>query len=443
MNFQAGGGAHEQWPDPLTAEGEALRRRGGRLLESLRQMPAMTSNVKAWENEHENVFSLFRHGCLDSIKTNILEAPIYRNSQMEDAWLFLIEVCRRHPNRRKHVEECAAILGASYNWSMPLYGSRKIRSVLAALPSTMCREILEAASAVSAMEELQRLQLNPTQPADSDNKLHDRPSADLEDKLHDRLLVTGGSLPSHEPNIPVKAQERKSKDDGRGTCLNPFEPANAMTNPREKSSSRRSTSLARSQDQSPPHRRQCNGTSAETGRQSISYTPAIFHEAPQKPFMDAWNATSTGSGSRNSLPKRAGPFCGPPPPNPHNPFRSSQLKADTTHGNSRRGSHTIPKPVTGVHMPGALNSARPPVAETLAYSREEVPAMWWSSLASIEGVGDRCATPASRITPPNLATVKVVAGGGTDGDWVTNSRSFPDAWSAHQHVNHVMTAQLH
>ena len=65
-------------------------------------------------------------GCLDADKSDMLEAPIYNNPQIEDAWLFLLEMRRRHFNRRKHVQECARILGASYNWSIVLLGSKML-----------------------------------------------------------------------------------------------------------------------------------------------------------------------------------------------------------------------------------------------------------------------------------------------------------------------------
>ena len=51
-------------------------------------------------------------GCLDAANSNILEAPLYNNRQIEDAWLFLLEMRRRHKNRGKHVQECARVLGA-------------------------------------------------------------------------------------------------------------------------------------------------------------------------------------------------------------------------------------------------------------------------------------------------------------------------------------------
>ena len=86
-------------------------------------------------------------GCLDAANSNILEAPLYNNRQIEDAWLFLLEMRRRHKNRGKHVQECARVLGASYNWSIVLQGSKKVLEALNDLPQEVCTEILEGADA--------------------------------------------------------------------------------------------------------------------------------------------------------------------------------------------------------------------------------------------------------------------------------------------------------
>lgn len=133
------------WPPPLSAEDVALRNRAARLLESLRRIPQVCRDLKAWENEHETAFSLFRRGCLDSASGGMLEAPIFNNHQIEDAWLFLLEMRKRHPNRRKHIQECSRVLGASYNWSMVLHGSRKLHAILRQLPEDIRTEVLQDA----------------------------------------------------------------------------------------------------------------------------------------------------------------------------------------------------------------------------------------------------------------------------------------------------------
>lgn len=144
----------EWWPPPLTEQDVALRQRAKRLLEAIRRIPLVYYDIKAWENEHEKVFSLFRKGCLDADKSDMLEAPIYNNHQIEDAWLFLLEMRRRHFNRRKHVQECARILGASYNWSIVLLGSKKVLEALKDLPQEVCTEILEDANALDLLNTL-------------------------------------------------------------------------------------------------------------------------------------------------------------------------------------------------------------------------------------------------------------------------------------------------
>eukprot|EP00931_Biecheleriopsis_adriatica_P048138 TRINITY_DN27803_c0_g1_i2.p1 TRINITY_DN27803_c0_g1~~TRINITY_DN27803_c0_g1_i2.p1 ORF type:complete len:338 (-),score=34.83 TRINITY_DN27803_c0_g1_i2:6-1019(-) len=144
----------EWWPPPLSAQDVAIRQRAVRLLESLRRIPSVYYDLKAWENQHESTFGLFRKGCLDASNCGMLEAPIYSNRQIEDAWLFLLEMRRRHFNRRKHIQECARILGASYNWSIVLIGSRKIHESLRELPYDICMEILQDANAIDLLSTL-------------------------------------------------------------------------------------------------------------------------------------------------------------------------------------------------------------------------------------------------------------------------------------------------
>ncbi|CAE8662728.1 unnamed protein product, partial [Polarella glacialis] len=141
----------EWWPPPLTEQDVAIRQRASRLLEALRRIPTVYYDIKAWENEHELAFSLFRRGCLDGAASGTLEAPIYNNRQIEDAWLFLLEMRRRHFNRRKHIQECARILGASYNWSMVLHGSKKVQDALRELPEDIRMEVLEDAEALDLL----------------------------------------------------------------------------------------------------------------------------------------------------------------------------------------------------------------------------------------------------------------------------------------------------
>lgn len=158
-------GDGDLWPAALTKDEEALRRRAGRLLESLRRIPSIYADPKAWENEHEVVFSLFRRGCLDGSNTGILEAPIYNNRQIEDAWIFLVEMRIKHPNRKKNVEECSSILGRSDNWSMVLHGSRKLRAVLLDAPVGIRQEILEAAGAADLFSPVHRLDAQDVEPS--------------------------------------------------------------------------------------------------------------------------------------------------------------------------------------------------------------------------------------------------------------------------------------
>lgn len=139
----------------LSKEEEALRRRAGRLLESLRRIPEVLLDRKAWENEHELVFSLFRRGTIDGANNDMLEAPIYNNRQIENGWLFLLEMRQRHPNRQKQIHACASVLGSSHNWSMVLHGSRKLLAALCNMPVDQAKAIVDAADAPEVLERIQ------------------------------------------------------------------------------------------------------------------------------------------------------------------------------------------------------------------------------------------------------------------------------------------------
>lgn len=146
--------AAESWPSPLSEKDVAIRQRSARLLEALRRILLAQSDRKVWENEHDLTFALLRRGCLDGADNGLLEAPIYSNTQIETAWIFIFEVRKNNFNRRRQIQECAQVLGASYNWSMVLFGSQKVREALRNLPNDICLEILEDANAMDLLESL-------------------------------------------------------------------------------------------------------------------------------------------------------------------------------------------------------------------------------------------------------------------------------------------------
>lgn len=316
----------ECWPPPLTEEEEALRRRAGRLLESLRQIPKVCSDLKAWENEHESTFALFRRGCLDGATTGVLEAPVYSNRQIEYAWLFLFEMHQKHPNRRKHTEECAAILGVSYNWSMPLRGSCKIQTALAEMPSTSRKQILEAAVAHDILKAIQMtghtsMQTIATQDQQPDSHV----------VLYDRPLFANATTTS---SSPVKRGKGCNGDlvQQRHGSLNPFvnprSCSRSATPPNPLSTARNSPGIF-SEGLAGPHTHEFHAAGA---------IPAIM---PPK----AWNnnrahvpAALSKSSSEKLLPAAlpqhpsdtvalGAPFHTPSKPNPNNPFRTNN-KAD-------------------------------------------------------------------------------------------------------------------
>ncbi|CAE7464357.1 DDX47 [Symbiodinium sp. CCMP2592] len=141
------------WPLPLTERDVAIRQRSARLLQALQRVEGGSYKEKA--DDFDTTFSMLVKGCREVAEEGFLEAPIYNNAQIEAAWLFLFEVRRRHVNKRKQLQECVRTLGSSYNWSMALFGSRKVQDALRALPGDARAEILEDAGAMDLLSQLQ------------------------------------------------------------------------------------------------------------------------------------------------------------------------------------------------------------------------------------------------------------------------------------------------
>lgn len=133
----------------------ALRQRCARLLQALLRIEAW-QNSEAKDGADLETFAMMTKGCAELELEGLLEAPIYSNSQIEAAWLFLFEVRRRHFNRRMQIQDCTRILGSSHNWSMVLFGSKKIHESLRNMPPEACMEILEDAKAMELQSVLQR-----------------------------------------------------------------------------------------------------------------------------------------------------------------------------------------------------------------------------------------------------------------------------------------------
>lgn len=143
------------WPLPMSHQDVALRHRCARLLQALLRIEAW-QNSEAKDGADLETFSMMTKGCSELELEGLLEAPIYSNLQIEAAWLFLFEVRRRHFNRRMQIQDCTRILGSSYNWSMVLFGSKKIHESLRNMPPEACMEILEDAKAMDLQSVLQR-----------------------------------------------------------------------------------------------------------------------------------------------------------------------------------------------------------------------------------------------------------------------------------------------
>jgi len=118
-----------------------------RLLESLTQIPSLLRDDEAWSTERRSVFSSLRRGLVDCITNGCLEAPIFGNRQIEDAFLFLLTLGLRSERRRDNVLLCFQCLRSSESWSMVFRGSRRILEQLKELPEEFRDRVLEAADA--------------------------------------------------------------------------------------------------------------------------------------------------------------------------------------------------------------------------------------------------------------------------------------------------------
>lgn len=118
-----------------------------RLLESLTQIPDLLADDEAWASERRSVFALLRRGLVDCITSGCLEAPIFGNRQIEDAFVFLLTLGLRSERRRDNVILCFKCLRNSESWSLVLRGSRRTLELLRQLPEAFRDDVLDAADA--------------------------------------------------------------------------------------------------------------------------------------------------------------------------------------------------------------------------------------------------------------------------------------------------------
>jgi len=116
------------------------------LLEALEQVAGALADRRAWESGHTTIFELLRRSCLDASKSGVLETLPAEDSQLEGAWLFLLEERRLHPIRKKRVKECAHALGGTARWRSIFRESTSIRDALFLLDADARMELLQATS---------------------------------------------------------------------------------------------------------------------------------------------------------------------------------------------------------------------------------------------------------------------------------------------------------
>eukprot|EP00933_Yihiella_yeosuensis_P014050 TRINITY_DN12745_c1_g1_i1.p1 TRINITY_DN12745_c1_g1~~TRINITY_DN12745_c1_g1_i1.p1 ORF type:complete len:426 (-),score=74.25 TRINITY_DN12745_c1_g1_i1:91-1368(-) len=109
------------------------------LLSVLLEVERLNKDVRAWENERETIFELLRRSCLSCAKLDLLDAPRFTGSHIEEAWLFLLELRRVNPVRRRRIEECMrALLQSPTRWSRVLHESQRVQEATANLGAEAC-----------------------------------------------------------------------------------------------------------------------------------------------------------------------------------------------------------------------------------------------------------------------------------------------------------------
>eukprot|EP00913_Durusdinium_trenchii_P000120 g109.t1 len=109
------------------------------------------ARCQAWASQKRGLFALLRRGFVDCITNGCLEAPIFGNRQIEDAFLFLLTLGLRSERRRQNVLLCFRCLRDSESWSMALRGSRRVLELLKELPEEFRDEVLDAAGAAELL----------------------------------------------------------------------------------------------------------------------------------------------------------------------------------------------------------------------------------------------------------------------------------------------------
>lgn len=101
---------------------------GAQLKDALHHVTRLRSDIRAFENERETIFELLRQSVRNCARFNLLDSLNVMDSQIEDAWLFLLELRQVNPSRRRRIEEVTnALLQSPSRWSHVLHDSQHVR----------------------------------------------------------------------------------------------------------------------------------------------------------------------------------------------------------------------------------------------------------------------------------------------------------------------------
>lgn len=101
---------------------------GAQLEDTLLHVTRLRSDIRAFENERETTFELLRQSVRNCARFNLLDSLNVKDSQIEDAWLFLLELRKVNPSRRRRIEEVTkALLRSPSRWSRVLHDSQHVQ----------------------------------------------------------------------------------------------------------------------------------------------------------------------------------------------------------------------------------------------------------------------------------------------------------------------------
>eukprot|EP00929_Paragymnodinium_shiwhaense_P075343 TRINITY_DN38510_c0_g1_i1.p1 TRINITY_DN38510_c0_g1~~TRINITY_DN38510_c0_g1_i1.p1 ORF type:complete len:625 (-),score=116.81 TRINITY_DN38510_c0_g1_i1:124-1998(-) len=191
------------------------------MLAALREVDRLMGDSRAWDNERETVFEILRRAVLESAKHGDVDSCPVDNEQMEDAWIFLIEVRRKHKSRRKRIAECTQVLGsASKRWPSVFLNSERVREAFATLGEDAKAEFM-ASIDDSPRGTAEDSDASAAVPSDGQTHVAAWPSGSTAASAWDPWSTSGNGFQQRPaaPQLPVTPAGHAASDS------NPFGPA--------------------------------------------------------------------------------------------------------------------------------------------------------------------------------------------------------------------------